>query len=136
MKHYNLEKQPKIIQDMANNDSLSAPCFIGQGITKRSGSDCYGYYIAEIMPLTKTKMIVGLAKAQTKLIGNNGYGGGYDCSIDMSKIKADMWIINYSKYRKTGTYKWIECQCDGTYKSRWNLSINWNGASEYLDPSF
>ena len=43
--HYNLDKLDSELQKLAAENKLTGPCFVGQGLSKQVGSDCYGYYI-------------------------------------------------------------------------------------------
>ena len=132
--HYNLDKQEPFIQQLANEDKLTQPCFIGQGCTKRIGSDCYGYYIVAKKHVGR-KVIWGIANANS-VFGPGGWtDGNMYCSIDMSTAQPQHWIVAWGR-TKTGEPKWWFCDENGKRCHGALCRYGWNGAYAYQDPSF
>lgn len=135
MKHYNLDKQPESIQKIANDNKLPWPTFVGQGITKYVGSDAYGMYVVSLSKTKSGKPLVGLVDADTKYT-ISWTDGHQDCSKDLSKAKANMYITTYGKNKWTGNPKWYYCDETGKRTERRHVNFSWNGAHSYQDPSF
>lgn len=45
IRHYKLDEIDPELRKLAEAGKLTGPCFIGQGLSKQIGSDCYGRYI-------------------------------------------------------------------------------------------
>lgn len=135
VEHYNLDKQPESIQKFANERKLPWPCFIGQGITKQSGSDSYGFYVVSMSKTKSGKPLIGLAYADTKYV-KSWTDGHQECSIDLSKAKARAYITTYGKDKWTGDSKWYYCDKDGNRDTDGRVRLDWNGCYSYRDPSF
>ncbi len=132
--HYNVEQQTPEIQQLVAECHLSGPTFIGQGLSKRVGSDSYGYYIVAQRHFGKT-CIWGIAHARQVMHGHWAEGDE-DCSIDMATAKPVEWITSYGKWKRTGRPKWWYCDEEGFRKKGQHACFGWNGAYAYRDPSF
>ena len=126
VRHYNVEKLSPELQAAVANNKLTGPCFIGQGLNKYSGSDCYGYYIVAEKKL-KTKHIWGIASALTRFHGA-WQDGDMDCSIDIDHAIPDQWITSYGKH-------WYFCDKNGNRFIGLKCQFGWNGAYAYRDPN-
>ena len=132
--HYNLDKQEPFIQQLANENKLTQPCFIGQGCTKCVGSDRYGYYIVTKKHVGR-KVIWGIANANS-VFGPEGWtAGSMYCSIDMSTAQPQRWIVAWGR-TKAGAPKWWFCDENGKRCHGALCRYDWNGAYAYQDPSF
>ena len=127
--HYNLDKLDSELQKLAAENKLTGPCFVGQGLSKQVGSDCYGYYIVNGKWYGKNNRFVwGIASAK-QVMHSDWTEGTMDCSIDMSNAKPDSWITKYGKH-------WYFCDANGKRYAGRKCSYYWNGAYGYQDPSF
>ena len=125
--HYNLDTLDPELKTLAESHKLAGPCFIGQGLTRQVGSDCYGRYIVD-KKLIKNKLIFGIAEAKSVMHGD-WYEGDMDCSIDMTTAIPTMWITKYGK-------NWYFCDSNGKRRTGSKCHYDWNGAHAYQDPSF
>lgn len=113
--------------------SLTGPMFVGQGLSKRVGSDCYGYFITAEKKVGK-KTIWGLTSADDEFV-TSWTEGTMKCKWP-GFGKADMWIAPYGKDKRTGRTKWWECDENGRrFKGR-HARFDWTGSYSYRDPSF
>ena len=132
--HVFLDKQPQAIQNLAKAGKLTGPLFVGQGVSFRCGSDCYGKYIIYISPDCKT---VGLIDSDSAFIESWTDGNM------TSTMPADAFD------RKPENLRWIQRYGDKWYCAYWNASerkvirhkgcktlLCWNGSFNYRDPSF
>lgn len=144
--HYNLDSQDSKIQQLAKDHKLPWPCFVGQGASKRVGSDVYGLYVTSMAKSKTGKPIVGLTHAKTQFT-TSWADGSEDCSLDMHSAKPDFWITTYGHDKMTGNDIWWRCSQDGTRLTAKNfrqlgatelgkIRLDWNGAASYKDPSF
>lgn len=128
--HANLDKQPPEIQARAATGGLNGPYFVGQGLTRRVGSDSYGYYIVEISEDRKT---VGLVPSDS-FFANDWTGGAMVNQMPESFSLPDIEWITYWRN------KWwrAEFNHQGELKRipGAKACYSWNGAYDYLDPSF
>ena len=137
--HYCLDKQDPWIQDLAIHYKLPGPLFVGQGWTKRVGSDSYGGYVVSISCLKNGKPLVGLVNATTVMHGH-WTEGTEDCMLpgdsdDPSTYEPTEYITTYGKYRD-GKSKWYFCNKDGVRSQGQRCCYGFNGCSRYRDPSF
>ena len=116
------------------NCVLTGPKFIGQGLTKRVGSDSYASYIVARKEV-KGKTIWGICSAKTVMAGKDWTDGDMDCSIDMATAKPTSWIIARGR-TNNGNDKWWFCDENGKRENGHRAMFSWNGAYAYLDPSF
>ena len=121
----------------AFNQKLRAadgPTFIGQGGSKSSGSDCYGYYWVEKKELKNGKVIWGYASAKSHFAGH--WTEGTEVCDGPYEWKAEGWMTTWGKY-KDGKPKWWECDENGKrFKPGRKCRVSWTGAHAYRDPSF
>ena len=125
--HYNLDTLNPELKTLAESHKLAGPCFIGQGLSKCVGFDCYGYYVVASKKV-RSKTIWGIARANQVMHGD-WTEGDMDCSIDMSNAKPDSWITKYGKC-------WYFCDANGNRCAGSKCYYDWNGAHAYRDPSF
>lgn len=140
MCHCFLEEQTDEVKKLAAERRLKGPVFVGQGCTRRSGSDSYGYYVAEIV---EPGRIVGIVNADEDWI-SDWYAGDMNCRFPSAKIlkwEADGRRGGYSPIEYIMRYgkSWYECErgADGKLrrmKGR-HAGLSWNGAYSYRDPS-
>lgn len=123
------EAELKII---AEAHGFNGPVFEGQGISKRVGSDCYGYYITSLKKKGK-KTVAGIVPADDKFI-TSWTDGSMECSMPKSK-KPSEWICNSGKL-KDGSPKWWYCDKNGKKFNGKKAGFSFNGAISYRDPSF
>lgn len=127
IKHYNTESLSPELQKQVEDEKLAGPCFIGQGLSKRVGSDCYGYYVVASKKVG-SKTIWGIARANQVMHGD-WTEGDMDCSIDMSNAEPYAWITKYGK-------RWYFCDANGKRYAGEKCFYHWNGAFGYQDPNF
>lgn len=139
MIHYFLENQPEGARKRANEKKLSGPEFVGQGCTYRSGSDLFGYYVAEIL---KPNRLVALVQSDDEWV-TSWMDGDMTCSMPADAIIKSAaagpapsrefdYIMRYGK-------KWYWCDViDGKIVKRRgdHVGLSWNGAFSYRDSSF
>lgn len=111
--------------------------FVGQGWSRRVGSDVYGGYIVSIGILPNGKPIVGLVEADTRFF-TSWTDGNEKCALpgnatDPSQYKPTSFVTTYGKWPH-GISKWWFCNSEGIRSRR--CDYNWNGAAAYSDPSF
>lgn len=137
--HYFPDDLNPIIREAAIEGKLTGPMFIGQGLTRRSGSDSYGAYVLSIGKTKTGKPLVGIGSAKSEFHGS-WTEGSQDCSIDLCDAQPDVWLTTYGHW-PNGLPKWWYCDEHGDRKAA-NLlytgrsRYNWNGAYAYQDPSF
>lgn len=139
MVHYFLENQPEDVRKRAKEHRLSGPEFVGQGCTKRCGSDSYGYYVAEIL---KPGRLAALVDAECEWV-SDWTNGSMTCSMPADLIvkhaaagsgpsRAFEYVMRYGE-------KWYWCNVtDGGEIVRMpghKAGLSWNGAHSYRDPS-
>lgn len=135
--HYNLDKISPWLKGLVDNGDLLMPMFVGQGWSKRVGSDEYGGYIVSIGILPNGKPIVGLVDAVTQMF-TSWEDGIEKCALpnnesDPSQCKPTSFVTTYGK-QPNGMPKWWFCNSKGIRSSKCNHS--WSGAAAYRDPSF
>ena len=129
VRHYNLEKLDSELQKLAARNKLVGPCFVGQGLSKRDGSDCYGYYIVSGKWLVKNSRFVwGIASAN-QVMHSDWTEGTMDCSIDIDTAQPTSWITSYGK-------SWYFCDANGKRFNGMKCCFRWNGAYAFQDPNF
>ena len=136
IQHYKLDEIDPELRKIAEDRKLTGPCFIGQGLTERVGSDCYGYYItSEVKTETvcngkvvKCKVVYGIARANQVMHGS-WTEGDMDCSLDWNDYNVCYWITKYGK-------SWYFCDVNGNRFKGGKCKFGWNGAYGYQDPSF
>ncbi len=131
--HYNLDTIPAGIKELAETRKLVGPTFVGQGLSRRVGSDCYGSYIVASKKIGK-KTIWGIASAK-QIMHSDWTEGSEDCSIDMATAQPGCWITAYGK-GIAGHPKWWLCDENGKRYNGARAYYSWNGAYAYRDPSF
>jgi hypothetical protein len=138
MTHYFLENQPEDVRKRASERKLSGPEFVGQGCTHRSGSDSYGYYVAEI---TVPGRLAALVQSDDEWT-TSWMDGGMTCSMPADAVVRGAvagpaprrefdYIMRYGK-------NWYWCEVvDGKIVRRrgCRAGLTWNGAFSYRDPS-
>ena len=125
---------------IAKANAFTGPVFVGQGLSKRVGSDEYGYYIVSIEKAKNGKPIVGIVDADSKFT-TSCTEGSMTCCLPNGKTKpeecaATQWITISGKWKKTGAPKWWYCDRNGKKFNGRHASFGWNGAHEYQNPSF
>lgn len=131
--HYNVESLSNELKTLVNEHKLTGPRFVGQGLSKRVGSDSYGYYICSIAMAKNKKPVYGICSASTKMHGT-WEEGDEDCTMPENAVPSS-WITTYGK-TKTGLPKWWYCNSNGVRYTGEHASFSWNGAYAYKDPSF
>ena len=131
--HYNVETLSDELKALVNERKLTGPEFIGQGLSKRVGSDTYGYYICSIAMGKNKKPICGICSAVTKFHGTWAEGDE-DCTMPGNAVPS-IWRTTYGK-TKSGLPKWWQCDSNGIRRAGARVSFSWNGAYSYKDPSF
>lgn len=132
--HVFLDRQPRAIQHLAKVGKLTGPLFVGQGVSFRVGSDCYGKYIVYVSPDLKT---VGLIDSDSEFVeswtdGNMTSTMPTDAfdqrpeNLEWIQEYGNKW---YSAYWSTSEHKVIRRKGCHTWP-------NWNGSFNYRDPSF
>lgn len=137
--HYFPKENAEELKMVAEASGFTGPSFVGQGLSKSVGSDCYGYYIVSLKKLRNGKTLVGICSAKTQM-HSTWEEGSEDCALpgdgdDPSEVKADCWIINSGK-NKNGSPKWYYCNELGKKFNGQHAYFRWNGSSAYRDPSF
>lgn len=144
MTHCFPDSIPKWLKDQADAGQLTGPEFVGQGLSRRVGSDSYGYFIVSISKTSKGKPLIGIADADAAMGPGGWVDGVQKCSLpngksDPAECQPDFYIttygMQYSPQHPAGLPKWWMCDCNGVRTSR-KVSYDWNGAYGYLDPSF
>lgn len=125
--HYNVDKLEPKLKVLVESRKLTEPCFIGQGLSNRVGSDCYGFYIVDKRQFDK-HIIWGITHAKQVMHGD-WTEGDMDCSIDIDNATPTSWIM---KWRG----KWWFCDELGNRYINEKCKFGWNGAYGYRDPSF
>lgn len=143
MVHHFLEEQPEKTRKLAAEGKLKGPVFVGQGCTKRCGSDSYGYYVAEIV---EPNRLVGIVSADEEWV-SDWFEGSMKCEFPSAAIlkwKAmgssdrDSPVQYVMRYGKS----WYRCErgMDGKLhrlKGRYaHAGLSWNGAHSYRNPAF
>lgn len=113
--------------------TLDGPKFVGQGVSKRVGSDCYGYFITAEKKVGN-KTIWGLTSSADEYV-TSWEEGTMKCDWP-GFGKADVWIAPYGKDKRTGLPKWWECDENGKRFNGRRVWYDWTGACSYRDPSF
>ena len=140
MIHYFLENQVEDVRKRALERKLTGPEFVGQGCTRRVGSDSYGYYVAEIL---KPGKLVALIMADDEYV-TSWMDGDMTCTMPTDKLVKNAaagpngpnpyfdYIMRYGK-------SWYRCQIINgkiARQRRSHAGLSWNGAFSYRDPSF
>lgn len=113
--------------------SLTGPQFVGQGLSKQVGSDCYGYFITAEKKIGD-KTIWGITSSDDSYV-TSWTDGTMKCDWP-GFGKADIWITSWGKDKRTGLPKWWECDENGKrFKGR-RVYYSWRGCCSYRDPSF
>lgn len=126
------------IQAAAKEGQLNGPVFVGQGCTRRCGSDSYGYFVAEIL---KPGRLAAVVNADSEFI--NDWTDGSMTSefpsetVMKANISGDRRAFEYiMKYGKG----WYKCQVmpNGEIKRipGAHCGLSFNGSYSYRDPSF
>ena len=139
MTHYYPEDKREELKIIAAANAFTGPCFIGQGLTRRCGSDSYGYYIVSIEKAKNGKPIVGIVEADSQF-EKSWTDGDMICTLPDNKekpadCKATQWITTSGKWKRTGLPKWWYCDANGKKFNGRHANFNWNGAYGYLNPS-
>lgn len=140
MIHYFLENQVEDVRKRALEGKLTGPEFVGQGCTRRVGSDSYGYYVAEIL---KPGKLVALIMADDEYV-TSWTDGDMICTMPTDQLVKNAvagpngpnpyfdYIMRYGK-------SWYGCQIINgkiVRLHRNHVWLSWNGAFSYRDPSF
>ena len=137
--HYFPKENAEELAAIAESCGFTGPSFVGQGIRKCCGSDCYGSYIVRLKKLRNGKTLVGICSAHSWF--RNSWTDGSQCCClpgnaeDPAEVKPDCWIINSGKW-KDGTPKWYYCDEFGKKFNGQKARYSWNACSAYQDPSF
>ena len=140
MTHYFLENQTEDVRKRASEGKLTGPEFVGQGCTRRVGSDSYGYYVAEIL---KPGKLVALIMADDEYI-TSWTAGDMICTMPTDKLVKNA-VAGFNGLNPDFDYfmrygkGWYRCQIiDGKIvrQRRNRVGLSWNGAFSYRDPSF
>lgn len=136
--HYNVEAQPDEVKQIITNGKLTVPMFVGQGMTRSCGSDCYGAYVVAKKTVGK-KIVWGCAYANEVMHGD--WTEGYmDCSIDIDHATPAFWITQSGFWKNRdgsrGRAKYYYCDEFGKKHNGMKCEYSFNGARGYRDPSF
>ena len=126
--HYFPKDLDPAIKELAEAHKLNEPRFVGQGLCKSVGSDCYGYYITEIKDIGRNKRIFGIVSADTVMHGSSWVEGDMDCSMPADKTPT-RWICKYGK-------SWYFCDKDGKRFPGKKCRYSFRGCHAFRDPSF
>lgn len=130
---FDMEQKLRYVADSKGfNESLTGPTFVGQGISRSVGSDCYGYFITAEKKIGN-KTIWGLTSSDDSYI-KNCEDGTMKCGWP-GLNRVDMWITSYGKDKRTGRPKWWECDENGKRFNGRRMLFSWKGAYSYRDPS-
>lgn len=132
-RHYCPEEMNECEQLLLGKAHLTGPTFVGQGLTKRCGSDSYGMFIVAKKVVGK-KTIWGIAAANSEMI-RDWTDGEMSCVLDIKHTEPQFWIMPWGK-TKTGACKWWKCDAEGKRFKGERFSCSWDGAFAYRDPSF
>ena len=113
--------------------SLTGPAFIGQGLSKQVGSDCYGYFITAEKKIGN-KTIWGITSSDDSYV-TSWTEGTMKCNWP-GFGRADTWITSWGKDKRTGLPKWWECDENGKRFNGRRVQYGWRGCHSYRDPSF
>lgn len=111
---------------------LDGPKFVGQGVSRRVGSDCYGYFITAEKKIGR-KTIWGLTSSCSRFVSD--WAEGTMTSEWPGFGKAEEWIAPYGRDKRTGRTKWWWCDADGKRKNGMRAWLDWDGSYDYRDPS-
>ena len=135
MTHYIPEDIDCKIGDLMQQGKLPGPMFVGQGLSKRVGSDCYGYYVTELKKTATGKPLVGIVNADSKF-ETSWTDGNMTCAMPADKTPT-LWITTYGHCKRNKKLpKWYACDKTGKRFPGRVVWFDWNGAYAYLDPSF
>ena len=125
---------------LAAERRLEGPVFVGQGCTKRCGSDSYGFYVAEIL---KPGRLVALVDADEEF-ETSWADGNMKCEFPSATLlkaaaaRPEGPCREFSYAMRYGR-SWYWCDVkDGkvTRRPGDHARLSWNGAFSYRDPSF